>query len=72
MQDQETEAAKTEPRPAWWQGSYYHAEVAGRTIASVDGNNWADAVTGQPDDRPEFHAATIRLMGGPRDGQEVS
>ena len=38
---------------------------------SEDGDNWYDDFGGQPDSE-EFHRATIRLVGGPRDGTEVS
>jgi len=38
--------------------------------AAEDGNEWTDGA-GVLVDSPEFHRATIRLFGGPRDGDVV-
>lgn len=38
---------------------------------SADGDNWVDD-SGRPVQTEEFHAATVVLSGGPRDGEYVA
>jgi hypothetical protein len=63
----EAEVAGAEIDAAW--NAQQDAYVAGDWV-STDGDEWLDQ-TGQPVDSPEFHAASIHLVGGPRDGETV-
>lgn len=57
----------------WHQaGRYYATAIAGRILTSVDGNEWMDTATHELAEFSEFEAATIRLEGGPHDGEIVA
>ena len=47
-------------------------EIIGRPWISRDGIEWIDARTSEPVDTEEFHNASIRMLGGPRDGEVMS
>lgn len=46
-------------------------EIIGRTWISRDGVEWIDSRTSEPVDTEEFHASTITLIGGPKDGEVI-
>lgn len=46
-------------------------EIMGRTWISRDGVEWIDARTSELVDTEEFHNASIRLFGGPSDGEVI-
>lgn len=48
----------------------YTAEVRGELWYSDDGDEWVGR-DGEPIDHEYFHSASIKLIGGPRDGEWV-
>ena len=60
---------------ATWDGAAYIAPIDcqgdGGSIRSVDGDEWTDSLD-LPAEGPGFWAATICLIGGPRDGETVA
>lgn len=59
---------------AQWTGVNYIVLDAdtGETWVSENGNDWRDGVTDAPVQTEEFEEASIRLCGGPRNGETVS
>jgi hypothetical protein len=47
-------------------------EIMGRPWISRDGTEWIEARTGEPVDTEEFHNASIKFIGGPRNGEVMS
>ena len=47
-------------------------EIKGRPWISRDGVEWIDARTSEPVDTEEFHNASIRMLGGPFNGEVMS
>ena len=46
-------------------------EICGQRWISRDGVEWIDSRTSEPVDTEEFHASTITLIGGPKDGEVI-
>ena len=47
-------------------------EIKGQPWISRDGVEWIDARTSEPVDTEEFHNASIRMLGGPFNGEVMS